>query len=209
MAVIAVLLLWISIDLFVPHRVDIRQFDPAVVGHLDAVMWRSYYDRKPVRLFLQLAELLREQYGFPLLKSHVVAYRAAKAAFVFKEGGSRADYEKALPDLTRYYQEIRAVSRTPFELERNARLELEWWIVHRQRDRFPPGALERALAEAAAALYNVAPDGLMEYARLRTEAMTIRDTKAAAGTLREDDWQRIEQLLQQCWQSLWGVVNSQ
>jgi hypothetical protein len=38
-----------------------------------------------------------------------------------------------------------------------ARLELEWWIVHREVDDHPPGDLEAALAALAAELYHGAP----------------------------------------------------
>ena len=66
-------------------------------------MWRSYYDKQRVRLFNQMTELLRTQYHMTPVKSNVVAYYAANAAFVFKEGKQRSDYEKALPDLINFY----------------------------------------------------------------------------------------------------------
>ena len=53
-----------------------------------------------------------------------------------------------------YYGLIHKASATPFAVERVAALELEWWIVHRQRDRHAPGDLERALAELQAAIYS-------------------------------------------------------
>jgi hypothetical protein len=46
-----------------------------------------------------------------------------------------------------------------------------------------------------------------EHARLRAEAMTIRDTKAEAGGVTEADWARIDELLHASWQSLFNVVN--
>lgn len=78
--------LWAMVDLFGTRKVDIRDFDPDEVARLDNAMWRSYYAQEPVRMFFQLAELLRSQYHFSLLRSHLVAYHAAKAAF-----GVRAD----------------------------------------------------------------------------------------------------------------------
>jgi hypothetical protein len=42
---------------------DLRAFDAAAVGQLDTDMWRSYYERRPVRLFEQMITLLRTQYG--------------------------------------------------------------------------------------------------------------------------------------------------
>ena len=206
-AVIAgALLLWVGIDLFGPRRADIRRFDPNEVARLDTAMWRSYYERKPRELFFQLAELMRLMFHFPVLRSNEVATYAAKAAFIFKDGQNRADYERALPYLESYFQAIRDISTTSFNVQRAAKLELEWWIVHRERTSHVDGDLARALAETAAELYRVPADDLMEYGRLRAHAMTIRDTKAAAGDVTESDWRNIETDLQASWQSLWKAI---
>ena len=202
LGVLAVLLLAAALDLYYPVSTDLRAFEVEAVARLDTMMWRSYYDRQPVKLFFQLAELLRAQFNLPWLRSYVVAYHAAKAAFVFKDGRSRADYEKALPDLIRYFRAIHKVSTTPFDIEQEAKLELEWWIVHRQREQHAPGDLDRALAAAAAELYRVPAEKLMDYGRLRTAAMNIRDHKAVAGGVTEEDWKRIEELLQGSWRAL-------
>jgi hypothetical protein len=198
---------WLAYDLYSPRRTSLRDFDPDEVARLETDMWRSYYSRERVRLFTQMSELLRTQYRLPLWRSNTVAYRAAKAAFVFKDGHSRADYERALPDLVSYYKSIREVSDTDFDPERAARLELEWWIVHRERAAHAPGDLDRALADLASEIYRVPADKLMEHARLRAEAMTIRDTKAEQGGVTEEDWKRIDELLHQSWRSLHQAVN--
>ena len=206
LAGLALLRLWAGFDLYFPRQTDLRAFAVDEVAHLDTIMWRSYYAREPVKLFFQLADLLRTQFELPFLRSHLVAFHAAQAAFVFKDGRRRADYEKALPHLTRYYAAIRQVSTTPFAVAREAELELEWWIVHRERAEHQPSDLAQALAEAAAELYQVPAAKLMAYGRLRTEAMNIRDTKAADGGVSEEDWAKIEVLLRQSWQSLWQAV---
>jgi hypothetical protein len=199
---------WIAFDLYAPRRTALRDFDADEVARLETAMWRSYYSRQRVRLFAQMGELLRTQYRLPLWRSNAVAYSAARAAFVFKDGHARADYERALPDLVSFYQSIRAVSDTDFDPERAARLELEWWIVHRERRQHAPGDLDRALAALAAEVYRVPAARLAEHARLRAEAMEIRDTKADEGGVTEDDWKRIDELLHRSWRSLHEVVNS-
>lgn len=200
-------LVWAAYDLYAPRRTPMREFDADEVARLETAMWRSYYSRERVKLFRELSELLRTQYRLPLLRSNAVAYRAAKAAFVFKDGHSRADYERALPDLVSFYQSIRAVSDTDFDVGRAARLELEWWIVHRERRRHAPGDLDRALADLQAELFRVPAERLAEHARLRAEAMTIRDDKADQGGVTEEDWRRIDELLHQSWRSLHAAVN--
>jgi hypothetical protein len=204
--VLTAILLGVGFDLFGPLRVDLRRFDPDDVARLDTVMWRSYYDRKPLALFFQLADLMRRQFHFPPLRSHVVAASAAKAAFVFKDGHDRGEYERALPDLIRYYEAIRAISSTPFDVERTARAELEWWIVHRQRARQAPGNLERSLAIAAGELYRKPAAVMAGYARERREAMDIRDRGAVRGGVTEAEWANIEEHLRASWRSLHDAV---
>lgn len=208
-AIIVVLLIGaVLYDLYYPRTTHLREFDPDEVARLETAMWRSYYEKQRVRLFNQLSGMLRTQYHMPLLRSNQVAYYAANAAFTFKQGKQRSDYEKALPDLVKFYTAIRKMSDIPFDVDRVARLELEWWIIHRERVHHPPGDLEKALAELQAEIYRVPVDRLIEHGRLRAEAMTIRDTKAEGGGVKEEDWTRINELLRQSWQSLAKAVKS-
>jgi hypothetical protein len=206
--VLALLICGVLYDLYFPRTTHMREFDPDEVARLETAMWRSYYDKERLKLFNQLSELLRTQYHMPLVRSNKTAYDAANAAFVFKQGKQRSDYEKALPDLVKFYAAIRKMSDIPFDVERAARLELEWWIIHRQRADHAPGDLDRALAELQAEIYRVPVEKLMEHGRLRAEAMTIRDTKAEQGGVTEADWNRINELLRQSWRSLRDAVKT-
>lgn len=206
LSVAGLILVWTVIDLFAPRHSDLRKFDPESVARLETDMWRAYYERHQVRLFFQLAELLRDQYDAPLLRSHVMAFHAAKAAFVFKNGKQRSDYERALPDLTSYYRAIRGMSQTDFDIETVSRLELEWWIVHREREKYGHDALVRSLAELQAAFYRMPMERFMEHGQLRADAMRIRDTKAESGGVSESDWSEIHELLRRSWRSLWTQV---
>ena len=208
LAVLTAVIVWVAIDLYAPRASRLKQFNPDEVARLETAMWRSYYQKERVKLFNQLTELLRTQYNLPLLRSHLVAYQASKAAFVFKEGRSRADYEKAMPNLVSFYEEIRKVSDISFDVNRAAQLELEWWIVHRERKKHAAGDLDKALAELPAEIYRAPVEQMMEHARFRAEAMTIRDDKAEAGGVSEADWQKIEELLRASWASLSKSVNA-
>src|ERR1043165_5069612 len=88
--VVVLVAAWIAFDLTRTPTTDIRRFDPDEVARLETQMWRSYYSRRRLRLFVELGELLRSQYHFPFWQSQRVADHAARAAFVFKAGHSRA-----------------------------------------------------------------------------------------------------------------------
>jgi hypothetical protein len=205
-AVLVLLIAGVLYDLFYPRTTRLREFDPNEVARLETAMWRSYYEKQRVRLFNQMTELLRSQYHMTPVKSNVVGYYAGHAAFVFKDGKERADYEKALPDLIKFYSYLHNMSDIDFDVYKVAKLELEWWIIHRERAQHAPGDLARALAELQAAIYNVPVERLMEHGRLRAEAMTIRDTKAEQGGVTEADWAKINELLKQSWSSLAQAV---
>src|SRR6266581_3347218 len=118
--VLALLICGVLYDLYFPRTTHMREFDPDEVARLETAMWRSYYEKQRLRLFNQLSELLRTQYHMPLVRSNTTAYYAANAAFVFKQGRQRADYEKALPDLVKFYSAIRQMSDIPFDVDRTA-----------------------------------------------------------------------------------------
>lgn len=162
-------------------------------------MWRDYYEHRRTALFLDLSASLRTQFGQGLTGSWIAAFHAARAAVVFQRGRSRADYEQALPDLRSYYE---AILPKGARTEDAARLELDWWIAHRERDRVPAGSLEQTLAALQARIHGIPAAAAGQHARLRAEAMLLRDHRAEAGGVSEDDWLRIAELLDRSWSAL-------
>jgi hypothetical protein len=197
------LLVWLLTDLYVPRKHTIRRFDPAEVARLETEMWRSYYDKNPALLFWQLAGGLRQQFNASFWRSFGLAFQATRAAFVFKQGQSTADYQRTLPILIDYYQSIQELSSVTFNTRRVAALELNWWIIHRQRDRYTYGDLANALAQTSAALYSQPVTDFTTYARIRADAMKLCDEagRLPNGTT-ETDWKRIQTALFQAWETL-------
>lgn len=198
---------WIIRDLTSREQHSLRHFDPHEVARLETDMWRSYYGRSRLQLAKELIELLREQYHLPVWQSVVGAVHAARAAAVFQDGHNRAEYERALPDLVSYYSLIRAASEEAFPVEQAARLELEWWIIHRERAQHPKGDLELSLADLQAEIYHQPHELFAEHAQARAEAMLIRDDRQEAGVVTEQDWSRIGALLDTSWSSLQRAVS--
>ncbi len=205
-ALVALLAGWTIHDLTSTEHHSLRRFDPHEVARLETDMWRSYYGRSRLKLAGQLVDLLREEYHLPFWKSVAGAYHAARAAAIFQDGHNRAEYERALPDLVRYYSIIHDAGEEPFAVEKTARLELEWWIIHRERKRHPPSDLEQSLAVLQAEIYHQPPELFAEHARARAEAMLLRDSSQESGGVSEQDWARIGTLLDTSWTSLQNVV---
>jgi hypothetical protein len=186
---------------------DFRQFDPLDAARRETRTWQAYYAKQRLRLFFQIASGLRNQYQLPFWRSHLTAWKAARSAFIFKKGRNRQDYSQALPALNEFFADIKRMGQHEFDVQRAAKLELEWWIIHRQRDRHSQDDLAAALAATAAEFYGIPAAGLMDYARLRTQAMCLRDQGAAAGTPTNADWEKIELLLQESWTALFTALN--
>src|SRR5205807_1682262 len=163
-------------------------------------MWRAYYEHRPAHLFGLLVGELHRQYGLPYTRSFLGAWYAAHGAVVFQKGRQRPDYEKALPDLERYYALLRRGSDVAFDPPVVARAELEWWIAHRERRQDLP----RTLALLQSAFYGIPPKRFRTHAEARARAMLFRDDQGAAIT--DADWRQIEGWLNESWSSLHAVV---
>lgn len=199
---------WVASDLLLPRKNSIRQFDAPEVARLETAMWRSYYDKKPVVLLWQLASGLRQQFHAPFWRSFVLAFQATKAAFVFKNGTSRTDYQRALPGLIDYYEAIQALTVEQFDVSTVAKLELEWWIVHRERHRYSYADLATALVQTSAALYRQPVPAFARYGTLRANAMRLCDEAGRQpGGASEADWQQIDQELVRAWSALYAAVH--
>lgn len=195
---------WITIDLNLRPKHSLREFDPATVARLNAEMWQSYYERKPLKLFSQLAELMRSQYGAPFWQSWLLAGYAGRAAFVFKDGHARTDYARALPHLRNFYTGINRLADNGFDVEKVANMELEWWIIRREKGNYVPVDWERILADEAAEFYHLPAQHFATHAQLRVRAMLLRDS--LGDEITERDWQRIQVLLEESWRSLYDSV---
>ncbi|HEX4850522.1 MAG TPA: hypothetical protein VFV08_06930 [Puia sp.] len=193
-----ILFTWICIDLFFPFKTNLKNFNYVEVARLDATMWRSYYEKRKFSLFLESAELMRKQFHVPLWRSQLMAYHAAKAAFIFKDGHNRADYIKALPHLEKYYGEINRISDSPFNVNKAAALELEWWIIRRDRIAHPPSEWEVCLSNNAETVYHLPPEKFFQFAHLRVAAMLFRDSLDK--NITPSDWQHIQGMLTHAWQ---------
>lgn len=214
-AALFALVLWLGLDTAASRRHSLRDFDSHAVARLETATWRSYYEHRPVQLFVELTQLLRTQYHVSIVDSLRAAFAAAAAAERFQPGRTHAEYARALPDLERFYAIVGTGSDTEFDPQAAARLELAWWIVHReraQRANAVPArhdvALEDALAALQALIYKIPAQRLREHARARSDAMLFRDARAASGGVDVAGWHEIERLLDRSWTSIRATLSA-
>src|SRR5262245_52329615 len=88
---------------FIPRKADLTAFDPAAMAHAETLMWRHYYDKRYVPLFLELYRAARNERNFSPWDSLRIAVFAAGAARTFQPSTSRAGADAALPPLARLF----------------------------------------------------------------------------------------------------------
>jgi len=97
---------------FVPRSADLRTFDPATTARAETAMWRHYYEKRYVPLFLDLYDLARTEQGFSPWDSFSLALRRQARQ---KNSSPRARAPKPTPHC-RSSSNISAPSVSPHRL---------------------------------------------------------------------------------------------
>jgi hypothetical protein len=151
-----------------------REFDPDELARLETRMWKAYYRRQPVRLFVLLVQALRAQARVSWLRALRASLLLTRAAAGFAR--ATGDYERFAPDIGRGYRTLGLPDQV--DVEAVARHELRWWVVRREIG-LPAGeAAGEAITDLYAALYDVPRESVAEAGRLRGLAAELRDRGA-------------------------------
>jgi hypothetical protein len=161
-----------------------RTFDPVRLGGYEADAWVAYYHRRWMTFLRASLGLVREGFGLPFthtLRGGWLVMRANQAWAPYPD--NQPDRARAL--MRQFYALVARTNRETFDLDAAARLEVEWWRVHRYLQReSPDGSVEpltQALAELYAHVYGVPLAEVREAAAHRAEAMRISDGWVEAG----------------------------
>jgi hypothetical protein len=130
-----------------PHR----SFDPRRVGTLETRAWVTYYRRQWWTFLSSAIGLTRHTFALPwpqTLRGAWLVLRANQLWAPFPDN----DPEGARRAMERFYRLLKQEHAESFDPVTAARLEVEWWRVHRERQH---GATEdeSGLISAIAALY--------------------------------------------------------
>lgn len=197
--VVALLVLSLVAYAFWPRAANLRNFDAVRVAQLETQMWRSYYEKRYVALLVDLYRLSRDQYGFSPADSLAIGWYAARAAQTFQPTTSRAEAQKALPLLERYFEVIREHGGETFDTHEAARVELDWWQLRRENSM--PADYGRVIAQVTTLLFHADNADVARAGQLRAEMMTYRDERRDGG-MKEADWNHIERELERSYRAL-------
>jgi hypothetical protein len=150
-------------------------FDPRQVAYYEKENWVAYYQKRWLRLLLVSVSMVKESFGLSLWQAVYAAYlvaRAEIAAAPFPDN----DIPRAEAYMRRFYALVKKVLHADFDVEQTARLEVNWWVIHRQLfGKTENQALVDALADLYAAVYGVEAGRVRQAAYHRAQAMIYSD----------------------------------
>lgn len=161
-----------------------RSFDPVRLGRYEADAWVTYYQRRWFAFLRAAVGLVRTGFGLPWPRTLRAAWLVLRANQVWAPYPDN-DPAAARAYMRRFYAIVARTHRETFDLDEAARLEVEWWRVHRYLQRESPDGDIEPLTDALAALYAhvyaVPVAAVTTAAAHRAEAMRISDAWVADG----------------------------
>jgi hypothetical protein len=162
----------------------LRTFDPARVGQLEAAVWVAYYRRDWARFLVLSVLVVRHAFGMDWLRTVHGAWLVLRANMLWAPPEPKSDPAGARRCMCRFYALLRLAHGEPADPARAARLEVEWWAVHRAHQRGDDGdpqPLVDALSRLYAYVFGVDEVSLWPAAEQRARAMDISDQWVAEG----------------------------
>ena len=161
----------------------LRSFDPLLVGRLECAMWMAYYLRRWPQLLLLSVRVTRAAFGMNWTRTLHGAWLVLRANQLWAPADN--DPDGARRCMRRFYALLRLAHGEPADPARAARLEVEWWRVHRAHQHGEAGGdispLVSALSRLYSEVYGRPEDELRTAARYRARAIGISDKWVARG----------------------------
>jgi hypothetical protein len=155
-----------------------RSFDPVRVGRLESTAWVSYYRHEWLRFLRAAISLTRHTFGLPWPATIYGAWLVLRANQLWAPPVDN-DPAGARRAMERFYRLVGERYHETYDPVVAARLEVEWWRVHREHQRSDNDFDEHALIEALTALYGyvyqVSKEEVRRAAEQRALAMRCSD----------------------------------
>jgi hypothetical protein len=161
-----------------------RSFDPVRLGGYETDAWVAYYRRRWAAALVAFVGMVRVGFGMPwprTLHGAWLVLRANQAWAPYPDN----DPDAARSCMRRFYALVVATHHESFDVNEAARLEVEWWRIHRYLQRESADGDVAPLTDALCALYahvyGVPAEAVRQAAGHRAEAMVISDKWVADG----------------------------
>lgn len=131
-----------------PHRL----LDPERVAQHECALWVAYYRHEWVRFVRTAVSGIHHVFGLPWLSTIRASWLLLRATQLWAPCPDN-DPVAARRAMERFYCLLKEYRDEPFDPAEAARLEVEWWRVHRVHQYSNAVSDGRALVDALAALY--------------------------------------------------------
>ena len=164
-----------------PNRLG--SFSPARVAGLECDAWVAYYQRRWLKFLASAVGMVRAGFGMSWPRTVLAAWYVLRANQLWAPAPVN-DPERARRCMQRFYALVRATYGEPRDPAVSARLEVEWWRIHRSGQPAAPAARDE-LVDALVRLYAFvfgAPESDVRPAAVhRSRAMEVSDQWVAQG----------------------------
>jgi hypothetical protein len=160
-----------------------RSFDPARVADLEFRAWVGYYRRDWAGVLSASVGLVRAGFGMSWPRTLQGAWLILRASQLWAPADN--DPDGARRCMQRFYGLVQSAYGLPADIAEAARLEVEWWRVHRehQHGTGSADALVDAVTRLYAFLYQAPPGAVRPAAAHRAYAMDLSDQWVTGGCL--------------------------
>jgi hypothetical protein len=155
-------------------------------------------------MFILLLKTMRSQLHLNWWLTLRLAFYSGVAATDYRINKYRENFPRVEKNLIKFYKTISDHCTEPFDYEKAANLELEWWNIHRYPGKYKK-SLEESLADAASAMYNTDPTTLKTYAKYRGRAMLLPNHEGDKQS-NPPDYGQIKDMCVKSWTSLHNSV---
>jgi hypothetical protein len=158
----------------IPGRTPLTAFDPEAVGRTEQRAWAAYYLHEWPQLFDLMLRMTRSAFGLSLPQAAYASYLNTEAQMVWSRQGAQDGLAEAT--MLRFYEYVREPVQGRYDSAKAAKLEVNWWTVHRNRNQYPDhSALAQALADTYAEVYQLPADRMLPAGEARAAAMDLSD----------------------------------
>jgi hypothetical protein len=178
-------------------------FDPERVAHYEKAGWQAYYDRNWPKAFWLLVRGNRELFHMSWLRALSAALDTVRASIAFAPLENN-DVPRAQRLMEKFYQKARSSANIAADAPTLARLEMDYWVVHRrlaiERKGQPDVDNREPMVQSLAALHRALFGGSREAMRRSAEqraAAAVAVDRITGGYSSDiaADWREVERCL--------------
>ncbi|GAA1577756.1 MULTISPECIES: hypothetical protein [Kribbella] len=163
-------------------------FDPVLVGNRETDAWAAYYRHEWPAFLTAAVGMVAAAFGMPAHRTLAGAWCVLRANQAWAPyPGNRPDAARAY--MRRFYEHVALSGALSLEPVEAARLEVEWWRVHREHQHSQDVTEEElvaALVDLYSYVYCVERDAVRRAAQRRVDAMDLSDRWVRAGCDRDN-----------------------